>query len=263
MKRDLKSVIVTGGLGLLGWTFSKYLEKIGFHVIIIDIAEEPDSIKNFDNMTYIKFNLLEQNRFSELKLIIKNVTNNLKVLINNAAFNPKIEDDNKSFGRFEDLNINEWNREISLNLTTPTFLIQNLLDLFNHKDNDNCKIINIVSTYGLVPPNQDIYKVLSKAAGKEIIKPIGYPVTKAGLVMVTKYLATYLGDKGFNINGIAPGGIENGQPIEFIEEYSKYTPMKRMADKKDMLGVLELLSTNKSEYINGQIIAVDGGWTIW
>jgi len=114
-----------------------------------------------------------------------------------------------------------------------------------------------------VPPNQDLYKPLSKIEGKEIVKPIGYSVTKAGLVMATKYLAVYLGDKGFNVNGVAPGGIENGQNQVFIDEYSKMTPMRRMGKVDEMMGTFELLCSAKSDYINGQIIAVDGGWTVW
>jgi len=194
---------------------------------------------------------------------ISSLTDNLVCLINNAAFNPKIEGDKTSFGRFEDLDINNWNEEVNLNLTSPVFLTKVLLPLFNQDRNKYCKIINIISTYGIVPPNQSIYESLSKKNGFEIIKPMAYPVTKAGLSMVTKYLSTYLGESGFNVNGMAPGGIENGQDQEFISSYSKHVPMGRMAKVDEMLETLLLLATSGSDYINGQIIAVDGGWTTW
>ena len=81
--------------------------------------------------------------------------------------------------------------------------------------------------------------------------------------MVTKYLAVYLGKKGFNVNGIVPGGIENGQPEEFVEAYSQLTPMGRMGKVEDFLEVVTLLCGPGSDYMNGQLIAVDGGWTVW
>ena len=81
--------------------------------------------------------------------------------------------------------------------------------------------------------------------------------------MVTKYLSTYLAAKGFNVNGLAPGGIENNQDQVFIDSYSKQVPMGRMARVDEMLETLYLLATPGSDYINGEIIAVDGGWTSW
>ena len=255
-----KTVVITGGLGLLGTRLIRNLGKLGYHLLVIDVLNENDINEDCD---YIKFDLMDIRNYPELKIKIQEKTSNLKILINNAAFNPKIEGDSDAFGRFEDQSIDELEKEIKLNLESPIFLIQSLLDVFNQKDNQNCKIINVVSTYGLVSPNQDLYKPLSAVEGVEIIKPIGYPVSKAGLVMATKYLASYLGKRGFNINGVAPGGIENGQNQIFIDEYSKMTPMGRMGKVEDMMGVFELLCGNKSDYINGQILTVDGGWTIW
>jgi NAD(P)-dependent dehydrogenase (short-subunit alcohol dehydrogenase family) len=137
-----------------------------------------------------------------------------------------------------------------------------MLPLFNKTDGSQCKIINMSSIYGVVPPNQNIYKPLSTEE-IEYVKPLSYSASKAALGMVTKYLAVYLGAKGFNVNGIAPGGIENSQPEEFIELYSKNTPMGRMAKVDDFFGVVALLCGPGSDYMNGQLIAVDGGWTVW
>ena len=92
---------------------------------------------------------------------------------------------------------------------------------------------------------------------------MGYSVSKAALAMVTKYLATYLGANNFNVNGLAPGGIENKQPKEFIKAYASHTPMRRMAKVEDMSETLLLLCGKGSDYINGQILSVDGGWTTW
>jgi len=261
LNQSKKTVIITGGLGLLGRKSSEFFALKGFHVIAIDIVDNHEELP--EAVDYIKFDLMNISSYDSLMKKISSMTDNLVCLINNAAFNPKIEGDKKSFGRFEDLDINTWNDEVNLNLTAPVFLTQALLPLFNKSSKNYCKIINIISTYGIVPPNQSIYDSLSKKNGPKIIKPIGYPVTKAGLAMVTKYLSTYLGASGFNVNGIAPGGIENGQDQVFINSYSKHVPMGRMARVDEMLETLYLLAAPGSDYINGQIIAVDGGWTTW
>jgi NAD(P)-dependent dehydrogenase (short-subunit alcohol dehydrogenase family) len=261
MINNQKTIIITGGLGLLGKTASEYFASKGYHVIVIDIHDEKKRVTS--NISFIKFDLTDFDLYPILIENIKSLTSNLVCLINNASFNPKIEGNIKGFGKFEDLDLNTWNKEISLNLTAPVFLTKALLPIFNTDSSDYCKIINVISTYGIVPPNQSIYSTLSKKNGFEIIKPIGYPVTKAGLAMATKYLSVYLGNKGFNVNGIAPGGIENHQDKEFIDAYSQQVPMGRMAKVDEMLETLFLLATSGSNYINGQIISVDGGWTTW
>ena len=258
---DKKTVIITGGLGLLGEKASNFFASKGFNVIIIDIADLENPLA--ENISYIKFDLTQINSYQVLIDQIRSHTNNLVCLINNASYNPKIEGNINGFGRYEDLDLSDWNDEISLNLTAPVFLTKSLIPVFNLKNNDYCKIINIISTYGLVPPNQSIYKGLSEKNGIEILKPISYPVTKAALAMATKYLSVYLGKNGFNVNGVAPGGIENNQDKVFIDSNSKQVPMGRMAKADEMLETLFLLATDGSNYINGQIIAVDGGWTVW
>lgn len=259
--KNKPAILLTGGLGLLGQKTAVYLADKGFHVIIVDIA--PSCTVEHSLVSYIRFDLMQIENYEALAKEVEAMTSCLKGVINNAAFNPKVEDNSISVGKFEELDLNEWRKEVNLNLTAPIFLIKQLLPLFHHADGTPCKIVNVISTYGLVPPNQDIYKGLGELQGKEIFKPINYPVTKAGLAMATRYLAVYLGDKNFNVNGIAPGGIENHQHQVFQDAYAALTPMKRMAKVEEMMGTFYLLCSEGSNYINGQIIAVDGGWTAW
>jgi NAD(P)-dependent dehydrogenase (short-subunit alcohol dehydrogenase family) len=255
-----KTVIVTGGNGLLGEKLSSYLFNKGFSVIVIDIGKRNDKLPK--GVKFIRFDLTNIEEYDLLVDEINSMTDNLYGLVNNAAYNPKIES-SVDFGDLESLSLSEWNNEIELNISSPLFLIKALLPFFNRKDNPYCKIVNVVSTYAIVPPNQNIYIDLSKKTGVDILKPVAYPVTKSALLMLTKYLATYPGCVGININAVAPGGIKNNQDPLFIDAYSKNVPMGRMAEADEMLDCFGLLLSDGSNYIQGQVIAVDGGWTTW
>lgn len=251
---------MTGGLGLLGKAVVKRLCSCGYHVVVIDNSKS--DIDNQQNVSYITFDLNKIEDYPSLIDKIKSLSDNVYALVNNAAYNPKIENGTE-FGSLENLTVADWNKELLLNLTSPVFLVKELLPIFNRKENDHCKILNVVSTYGIVPPNQSIYENISNKKGLKILKPLGYPVTKAALVMVTKYLATYPGCFGININAIAPGGIENRQDQLFVDDYNKHVPLGRMARPEDLIGTFEFLLSSESNYIHGQVIAVDGGWTTW
>ncbi len=259
-KEDIKSVIVTGASGLLGSELVHILSNLGWCVIAIDIKNKT---QEQENVSFIQWDLNEIDSYPDLCIEVNKATNNLKGLINNAALNPKIERiEKQAFGKFEDIDLNKWECDIRINLSAPVFLIKEFLHLFNHREG-RCKIVNIGSIAGLLSPNQNIYKQLSEKMGIGIFKPLSYSVTKAGLLMVTKYLSTYLGDKGFNVNAVAPGGIENNQDDVFISEYCKHIPMGRMAKVKEVADVILFLLEKGSDYINGETIVIDGGYSVW
>jgi len=257
---DKKTVIITGGNGLIGRTLANHLCGTGYKVIVVDITPQSPDLDTL--IDFIQFDLTNLSEFDRLMDMICEKTNNLYGLVNNAAFNPRVEDE-KGFGDLNTLTIDIWRREFELNLTAPVFLIQALLPHFNRRLNEYCKIVNVISTYGIVAPNQGIYKSISQKSGASFMKPLTYSVSKAGLHMVTKYLSTHPDFKAINVNSIAPGGIQNGQDSQFIEDYSNLVPMGRMAIPEEMLGTFELLLSGGSNYIQGQIITVDGGWTVW
>ena len=130
------AIILTGGLGLIGKSTAHFLANKGFHVIFVDIAPQCDFTS--ENISYLQFDLMQIENYAALMELVKQNTNNLKGVINNAAFNPKVEDNSISVGKFEDLNLLEWRKEVNLNLSAPIFLIQSLLPLFNHTDNTPC-----------------------------------------------------------------------------------------------------------------------------
>jgi NAD(P)-dependent dehydrogenase (short-subunit alcohol dehydrogenase family) len=99
--------------------------------------------------------------------------------------------------------------------------------------------------------------------GRQINTPGVYSASKAGVIGLTKYLATYWADKGIRVNAIAPGGTESGQNDEFMRRYSARIPMNRMAKAPEMVGALVFLASGASSYVTGQTIIVDGGLNAW
>ena len=122
------------------------------------------------------------------------------------------------------------------------------------RKNKNGSIINFSATTGIVSARPDLYN-----GGH---KHIGYSVSKAGVINLTKFLATHLAPN-IRVNCIAPGGAEFDQDDEFKKKYSALTPMKRMMKTNELNGIIEYLCTSQSSYVTGSVFVIDGGWTAW
>jgi NAD(P)-dependent dehydrogenase (short-subunit alcohol dehydrogenase family) len=121
------------------------------------------------------------------------------------------------------------------------------------------KIINIASIAGLVGRDRGMYARTGLAQ-----QPVDYAAAKAGVIGMTKDLAAYLAPRGVYVNAISPGGFERGQPEAFIQAYSERTALGRMGrDGIDLKAAALFLASSASDYVTGENLVVDGGFSIW
>ena len=118
------------------------------------------------------------------------------------------------------------------------------------------KLINLASMYALHGPDHRIYE------GTSIKTFAAYSTTKSGIVGLTRWLSTYWADHNITVNALAPGAVFNGHEEIFKSRIESKIPLSKMADKAQLASVLSCLVSDDSNYMTGQLIYADGGYTI-
>jgi len=264
-----RTVLLTGGAGLLGQRYTRMFLSAGANVIVADLDEDAavnvaDEAVSEVSGNAIGIGLDVANKKDIIKIVDQLVSQygTIDVLINNAAIDPKFDAgvaENRS-RTFEEYPLEMWQQSLNVNLT-GAFLCCQVVGAVMVTQGSGV-IINIGSTYGLVAPNQSIYKQEGESQQTRF-KPPDYPVTKAGVSQLTRYLAAYWRGKNIRVNTLTPGGVYSQQDEEFVKRYSELTPLGRMADKDEMSGALLFLASDASSYMTGANLVVDGGWTAW
>ena len=184
-------------------------------------------------------------------------------LINNAANNPKVEGGSKNLGaiQFHNFPVEMWNEDIAVGLTGSLLCAQ----VFGQVMAEQGKgvIINISSDYGIIAPNQSIYRKEGVPEDQQIVKPVSYSVVKHGIMGLTKYLAVYWAKKGVRVNTLCPASLENGQDPAFVQKISQLIPMGRMSRPDEYVGTVLYMLSDASSYMTGATVVLDGGRTIW
>ncbi len=221
-------IIITGSEGLIGSELSRFLEK-NHEIIKIDLVLG----HNLNNESFVK------DWFSKHKA---------DCLVNCFALNDHVREGQKR-GTLFDQDLQTLSKYFEVNLVSLFSVCREFA-----RNNFKGSIVNFSATTGIVSARPDIYDGAHK--------DIGYSISKAGVINLTKYLATHMAPN-FRVNCVSPGGIEHNQDESFKEKYSKLTPMKRMMKKDELNDIIEYLCSDKSSYVTGANFVIDGGWTSW
>ncbi len=264
-----RTALITGAAGLLGSQHAAALLEVGASVLLTDI--------DIEGLQGARADLMEQfgGRIRTLSMdvtkieSIREVADGLSaegvrvdVLINNATIDPKVDGNGLTeASRLETFPVQRWDAELAVGLT-GAFLCSQVFGSRMAVGGGGV-ILNIASELSIHAPDQRIYRRMGLADDNQPVKPVTYSVIKAGLVGLTRYLATYWPDSGVRANALSPGGVQTDQLPEFVKRISELVPLGRMAAPDEYRSAVQFLCSDASAFLTGQNIVVDGGRSVW
>ncbi len=270
---DDRVVVVTGAAGRLGSNFASAIARAGGIPVLVDIDEGGT----------LALALAIRERFGvEAMPVVVDITDDAAVrdachrvmetfaridgLVNNAARNPTVGAEGLAVSsRLELLEIATWNLDLAVGLTGAVICAKHFGTAM-HETSAVGSIVNISSDLGIIAPDQRLYEVDGLAFDQQPVKPVSYSVVKAGLIGLTKYLSTYWTRDGattVRANALCPGGVEGEQDQAFLDRIVQRIPMGRMARADEYDGIVTFLLSDDASYVNGAIMAADGGRSAW
>jgi NAD(P)-dependent dehydrogenase (short-subunit alcohol dehydrogenase family) len=261
-----KRAVVTGGCGILGTRFCAALAELGAAVAVVDLVEADPAgaaarLRDDHGATGIGV-VCDVGDAAAVAAMVAQVTRELggiDILLNNAA--TKTDDLRAFFAAPEDYDLDTWRQVMAVNLD-GMFLVAQAAGRQMIAQGAGGSIVQTASIYGVMAPDQRIYEG-SDYLGGAISTPASYSASKAGVVGLTRHLASLWAAHGIRVNALCPGGVRSGQNDTFVARYADRVPMGRMAEADEIAGVAMFLAGAASSYITGQCLMVDGGLSAW
>ena len=240
----MKVAVVTGAARGIGLAISKKFLEEGYQIAILDIDQKTlsQTMKLFfdtNNVLGLECDVAEPDQVDQSVNRVVEEFGRIDVLVNNAGiaeFKPMLE-----------TTYEEWSRILAVNLNGP-FICSQACAPFMLK-NEGGSIVNIASISGL----------------RASTLRIAYGTSKAALMHLTKQQAAELGNKGIRVNAIAPGPVDTAMAkkvhtADIRSDYHDVIPLNRYGLEEEIADAVWFLCSDSASYINGQIIAADGGF---
>jgi NAD(P)-dependent dehydrogenase (short-subunit alcohol dehydrogenase family) len=266
---DGRVAVVTGGAGIYGFVIATALAEAGASVVIASrtlatceakaaalraggyrAAAMPLDLASDESIVALREQILAE--YGQIDVLFNNaagrVAGTAEEQIKRGYAAPKNTMDGMTRG--------QWDGAMAIN-ASGLFICSQIFAEQMKAQGRGGSIVNISSIYGVVGPTFAIY------ADTQMSNPPDYAFAKGGIVNFTRYLATCYAPHGIRANCISPGGYYTGQPETFVRNYEERTPLGRMARWNDLKGAAVFLASDAAQYITGQNLLVDGGWTAW
>jgi NAD(P)-dependent dehydrogenase (short-subunit alcohol dehydrogenase family) len=261
-------ILITGGSGLLGVEHAEAIAEAGGTPVIADLrASAAEDIARRIQAEHgvpasaVELDVTSSSACQAALATVLERYGRVDGLVNNAAHNPKVEGKGLAASRFENFSLEDWSRDLAVGLT-GAFLVSQVFGAHMAAHGGGV-IVNIASDLGLIAPDQRIYRRPGLPESEQPVKPVTYSVVKGGLLMFTKYLATYWAAGNVRVNALVPGGVYAGQPDDFVERLTNLIPLGRMAKREEYRAALVFLCSDASSYMTGSNLIIDGGRTCW
>lgn len=239
MKKE--TVLITGGASGIGESCAIKFSNLGYKVIVVDKCENK-KLKNFD-VDQINLDISSIEAIDYLFDEISHKNTPVDILINNAGISPK---KNGVSDNVVDIDLSEWNKVISINLTAPMLLSSKFLPYMIEANWG--RIINVSSM---------------AARTAAMVAGCSYICTKSGLNGLTKHIAAKYGKYGVTANSVAPGRIITPMTNEtsnlYKLKYIERNPIGREGEVNEVASAIIFLASKESSYINGVCLDVNGG----
>ena len=265
-----KTILVSGGAGLIGSEICDAYLSCGATVVIADIApqaeldvrvKELSKAHRTNDVVARHVDITSDESVDELFKSVRETVDRLDVLVNLAAIDAKFDADAELVepARFEDYPLSSWEQSVDVNATGLLRVSQAAIRMMLEAGSGH--IINVGSTYSIVAPNQSLYRVPGEE--RQNYKPVDYVATKAMVPNFTRYIATLYGRDGIRCNAVIPHAVYNEHSAYFVDGIGELSPLGRMCDVSELRGPFVFLASDASSYMTGSLLVVDGGWTAW
>ena len=264
-----KTIVVTGACGFLGRHFVRGLLRAGGRVVMISRSDVihhhcETYVKEFGEAQVAAYQA-DFYQHDSLDKALQDIVSReqIDVLVNNAYDISARTGFNTPKGTLESSTLSQWQFAFESGIYWAVRTTQ--LVGTQMRERMGGSIINISSMYGIISPNPRLYE------GTSYSNPPSYGVVKAGLLALTRYVASFWGKYNIRCNALVPGAFSNTEDESynavpedspFLKRLEERTLLNRVGKPRDLLGAVIFLASDASAYVTGQAIIVDGGWTV-
>lgn len=246
-------VLVTGAAGAVGSALCQALMEQGVAVVATDCLGRPSSLaESIDVARWIVADLECSDDRAQLVESIRQMSSGSLGIVHNASLVGTSELDGW-IAPLKSQSTETWSRALEVNLTASFSITRDLSPLL--EKSPGSAVVNVSSIYSSLAPDWSLYE------RTDMGNPAAYGVAKAGLEQLTRWLASYLAPST-RVNAVSPGGLSRNQPDMFVERYQAKVPLGRMGREQEIVEPILFLLSSQSSYITGQVLIVDGGYSI-
>ncbi|KAF0225646.1 MAG: short-chain dehydrogenase/reductase [Rhodospirillaceae bacterium] len=262
--------VITGGCGFLGVQFAEALAEMGAFPVLFDVGG--DAMDKAVAQVSAQFGQCDAHALDITdKAALQAATDavvakhgHIDILVNAAGLTRYTcsAPPDRFFAAFENSDAEVWEAGLKVNLTGVALACQVIAPVMLRQGKGS--IINIGSDVGVISPDHRIYEPDEYGyPGQEFNTPAFYAVTKAGVIHLTRYLATLWAKRGVRVNAFSPAGVYRNHDPAFVKKLAACIPMGRMAAINEYKGAIAFLASDASSFMTGHNLVMDGGRTCW